>query len=641
MIGYPGIYDSLSEGLKPNRNLPVDLWSDDHMIIPKSTGSREYGPYRTERTPHAREIMRCLSDDHPSRRVIAMVASQMFKTQICLNWMACIIDQSPSNFILSMPTGKLQKRIGLRFDKIVHDVPILKTKVAKPKSRDAMNNQDIKEFIGGALFIVTSGSSANLSEVPAKYAACDEVDRGEDDHEGSRVKLIEARQTSYGEDAKSYYYSSPTIEGESEIKDLFKSGTEREALAECIHCGHAQKLVFESLTVMDDGSVLYPCVECGGMHKESDKPKMFKNGLWSEALRKSENESFTANALFLPYGWKSWASLMDDYNDAKKLLDKGDDSEMVVFYNTRLARAWERQKEATNHDALMQRAEDYHLGVAPEPVCVLTAAIDTQVDRLEVLVVGWGMLMECWVVDSRVIHGDPADSDVWKEAHAMLTAEYKHATGATMKISNAKFIDSGGHHTQEVYNFCRRYKSQGFFPIKGSSKPHYPIIPNRPSNPDFNYKGQVLKKAVTLWQIGTDTAKDYLFARWGKTSGPGAVHFSVDLDEDFFKQIVSEYRTVKYINGYKKSIWEKKKSERNEKLDLMVYNLAAAHKLGLHRFTDKQWQARAIVKPVSNELEINDTPDQIHIEMIDDPIPQQTQRKRLRFKPRGGSSFGI
>ena len=594
MIGYQKLYDCLSEGLTPNKNLSVDLWSDANMFIPKSTGSREYGEYRTSRTPHAREIMLCLSDSHPCRRVIAMVASQMFKTQICLNWLGTVIDQSPSNFILSMPTGKLQKRIGLRFDKVVKDVPVLRDKVAKPKSRDAMNNQDIKEFVGGSLFIVTSGSSANLSEVPAKYAACDEVDRGEEDHEGSRVKLIEARQTSFGEDAKSYYYSSPTMEGESEISNLFKSGTQREALAECIHCGHAQMLVFENL-VKTDTDVVYPCVECGGIHKESDKMKMFKSGLWSEPIKQSENQSFVANALFLPYGWKSWVSLMQDYDEAKILLDNGDDSEMVVFYNTRLARCWERQKEATNYDVLMQRAEDYRLGTVPNGALVLTAAIDTQGDRLELCVIGWGKFLECWVVDYQVIMGDPVEFDTWKKAHEILTRKYQHVYGVDMQISNV-FVDSGGHHIQEVYNFCRKNKALGFYPIKGSSKPNAPIIPNRPSYQDLNYKGEVVKKGVSLWQIGTDAAKDYLYARWKRDKGAGAVHFSGDLPEEYYKQVVSEYRATKYINGHKKTIWTKKQSDRNEALDLMVYNLACAHKLGLHRWTEAQWNEKEIKK---------------------------------------------
>lgn len=593
---YAELFESLKSALEPDPNLPVDLWSDEHMIIPKSSGSNEYGPYKTDRTPHAREIMRCLSDDHPCKRVIAMVASQMYKTQIGLNWFSSTVHQSPSNFLWLMPTGALAKRLSNRVQKVINAVPVLSERVAKPNSRDTKNTQEVKEYIGGTLFMPTAGSAANLAEVPARRVAIDELDRCESnvDNEGDPVKLAEARQTTFEHNRKSYYYSSPTIEGESRIQELYKQGTQREALAECVHCGHAQKLVFENLIKDANGEALYPCEVCGSVHRESDKPKMFAKGLWSDAVVESENESFTANALFLPYGWKSWTSLMRDYESAKALLEKGDDSEMIVFYNTGLARCWERKKETTKHDVLMQRAEDYRLGTVPQGACVLTAAIDTQADRLELKVVGWGAFLECWVVDYRVIIGDPAESNTWAQAFDILISKYRHESGVEIEISNAKFVDSGGHHTQEVYNFCIKFKHKGFYPVKGSSKPNFPIIPNKPSNPDFNYKGEVIKKAVSLWQIGTDTAKDYLFARWKRESGAGAVHFSRDLPEEYFKQLVSEYRTTKYVNGYKKSLWEKKKSERNEALDLMVYNLAAAHKLGLHRFTESQWENIAI-----------------------------------------------
>lgn len=626
MIPIERIYDVLNESLKLDPSIPVDEWSDQYMVIPKSSGSNEYGPYRTSRTPHAREIMRCLSDDHPAKRVVCMVSSQMFKTQIALNWFGSTVHQSPSNFLWLMPTGALAKRLSARVDKTIKAVDVLRERVAKPNSRDAKNTQEVKEYIGGTLFMPTAGSAANLAEVPARRVAIDEVDRCESnvDNEGDPIKLAEARQTTFEHNRKSYYYSSPTIEGESRIQALFKQGTQRESLAECVHCGHVQKLVFENLIKDDSGEALYPCEECGGLHREADKPKMFKNGLWSEPVISSENESFTSNSLFLPYGWKSWTSLMRDYEAAKDLLEKGDESEMIVFYNTRLARCWEREKEATEYDVLMQRAEDYALGTVPAKACVLTAAIDTQADRLELKVVGWGAMLECWIVDYRVIIGDPADFNTWLQALDILTTKYKHESGHELEISNAKFIDSGGHHTQEVYNFCRKYKHKGFYPVKGSSKPNFPIIPNRPSNPDFNYKGEVIKKAVSLWQIGTDTAKDYLYARWKRESGQGAVHFSKELPEDYYKQLVSEYRATKYVNGYKKSFWEKKKSERNEALDLMVYNLAAAHKLGLHRLTQAQWDKR--LEKLSAQVE--------SVEVKQEEPPKE-QKRRIRFKPRG------
>ncbi|WP_299078941.1 phage terminase large subunit family protein [uncultured Paraglaciecola sp.] len=602
---------ALEAGFLPDLDLTVDEWSDRFMIIPKSTGSNEYGAYKTERTPHAREIMLCLSDDHKCKTVVAKVASQMFKTQICLNWFGSTVHQSPSNFLWLMPTGKLHKRIAGRIDKTIKAVDVLRERVAKPNSRDAMNNQDTKEYIGGTLFIATAGSAANLSEVPARRVAIDEVDRGEEnvDGEGDPVKLAEARQTTFEHNRKSYYYSSPTIEEESRIDELFKQGTQRHALAECVHCGHTQELIFEKLFLSENDEALYPCKECGGLHKESDKTKMFANGLWSDGVENKTTESFTASAMYLPYGWKSWRGLMRDYEEAKKLLDAGDESEMIVFYNTRLARCWERKKEATKYDALMARAEDYRLGTVPDGVMVLTAAIDTQADRLELKVAGWGRDMECWIVDYRVIIGDPSDNDTWKQAYETLVSDFSYASGSILNISTS-LIDSGGHHTQEVYNFVRRNKSKKVFAIKGESVRNRPIIPNRPSNVDFNYKGEHVKKGVVLWKIGTDTAKDYLFSRWKRDKGPGAVRFSNELPEEYYKQLVSEYRSAKYVNGRKKTIWEKKQSDRNEALDLMVYNLAAAYKLGLHRYTQNHWDLlEKQVKIDANERKTNNRPD--------------------------------
>lgn len=152
MIGYQALYDALSTGLMPDLDLTVDEWSDKFMVIPKSSGSNEYGNYRTDRTPHAREIMRCLSDSHPCKEVVAMVASQMFKTQISLNWFGSTVHQSPSNFLWLMPTGKLHKRIAARIDKTIAAVDVLKERVAKPNSRSAINNIDTKEYLG-ALYL--------------------------------------------------------------------------------------------------------------------------------------------------------------------------------------------------------------------------------------------------------------------------------------------------------------------------------------------------------------------------------------------------------------------------------------------------------------------------------------------------------
>lgn len=604
--GYYLMLDAIARGVEPDSNLPVDVWADEHAIIPKETGASEPGRYRTSRTPHARMPSRALSSDHPCKRVVVMGASQMLKTQVALNFLGETVHQRPKNFLWVVPTGKLHKRAAARIDKVVAATAPLRERFARPSSRTSTNNNDIKAYPGGALYIATAGAAANLSELSVTYVVYDEVDRGRENvgGEGDPRELVETRQTSHERDRKSYYPSSPTIEGESAIETLFKLGTQREALAECIHCGHAQPLDFFKLMPSEDGKrVMYPCEACGGLHEEGDKPRMFARGLWSDGVPgDGETESFHISAMFLPYGWLPWIALQRQYDAAKAKLEEGSEEAMIVFYNTRLALCWARTKETTKYDALMNRAEDYRLGTVPAGGVVLTAAIDTQAYRLELKVVAWGEGMEAWVVDYQVVHGSPAEQTTWDRADEILQGRYRHASGAMLTIS-ATFVDSGGSNTQDVYAFTSARKRRNVFAVKGASRPNRPILAAKPTHVDINWRGQTERRGAQLWIVGSDTAKDYLQARWAKLQGAGAVHFSSDLPESYYKGLTAEYRTHGYRRGRKVSWWEQKKGEANEPLDLMNYNLAAAHYLGLHKKSEAAWQVlRDRLVPAERDL---------------------------------------
>lgn len=611
--GYSAILEAFMEGVKPDPDMPIDEWADEFMYIPKDSGANEYGKYRTDRTPHARKVMQALSPSHPAKRVVCMVASQMFKTQVALNFLCATIHQQPANVLWLMPTGKLAKRIGKRIDKTLAAVPALEGRVADARSRDAANNQDTKDFQGGTLYIATAGSAANLAEVPARYLIYDEIDRSESnvDKEGSPASMAEARQTTFEHNRKSYFPSSPTIDGESTIQGLFQQGTRHEALAECVHCGTLQPLVFEKLQMMDAGEAAYPCQSCGLLHFEADKPRMFARGEWSEGVPgDGETVSFSASQMFLPYGWTSWTSLMKLYAAAAEKLAEGSDELMIAFYNTRLARVWKRDAERTKAQDLRDRVESYKLGTVPAPACVVTGAVDTQNDRLEFKAMAWGEGMESWVVDYQVIHGSPDEDATWQALDKLLQQRYRHQQGQMLPIS-AVFVDSGGSATQEVYDFTRTRRNRHIHPIKGHSRPNRPILPGKPSLVDLNIRGRLERLGVKLWLIGVDTAKDWLLPRWSKKSGPGAIHFSEDLPRkknetdppDYFDQLTSEFKTGGYKRGHRVTWWEKKPGDRNEALDLAVYNLACAHYLGLHKRTAAQWQTlRDSLNPNTGDL---------------------------------------
>lgn len=616
-------------GLQPDPDVWIDQWADEYMRIPRDTGAAEPGQYRTSRTPYAREPMRCLSPAHPCKRVITMVASQLMKTQIGLNWIGGLIHMAPSNILALLPSLGLAKRVSSRISKTIKATPVLRERVASSRSRDSRNTMDTKEFEGGSLYVTTAGSAANLSELSARYVYGDEIDRWEVDigEEGDPIELAETRGSTFGRNAKFYFSSSPTIKGASRIDDLFEGSDQRYFYVPCPSCGHMQTLEWERLHYSKDYSVVhYECAgpDCDVLIEEYHKGEMLAKGEWrAHAEGDGETVGFHLNALYSPLGWMDWRSLAKQFEKAKKAKAKGDLEPMQVFYNTRLAKVWDSAQEQTKAEVLIARArlETYTLGSMPMGVLMLTGAVDVQANRLELMVMGFGVGMERWVVDHQIIWGDPADERTWAVLDEKLKARYRHPCGVGLAILSTA-VDSGGHHTDEVYQFCRARRWRNIFAIKGASKPGKPVIAQRPSMQDVTWKGQTERNGVELWFVGTDTAKDWIYNRYSFADGPGALHFANDLPDEFFDQCVVERKVARYIRGRKRIEWVKGKADRNEALDLMVYCLAMAHYLGINRYLEHDWarvrQALAQsglfdepldIKPVQGErLPDNETP---------------------------------
>ncbi|MGE8309730.1 MAG: phage terminase large subunit family protein [Pseudomonas protegens] len=637
-------------GLQPDPDVWIDEWADEYMRIPRDTGAAEPGQYRTSRTPYAREPMRCLSPAHPCKRVVTMVASQLMKTQIALNWIGGLIHMAPSNILTLLPSLGLAKRVSSRIGKTIKATPVLRERVASSRSRDSRNTMDTKEFEGGSLYVTTAGSAANLAELSARYVYGDEVDRWEVDvgEEGDPIELAETRGSTFGRNAKFYFSSSPTIKGASRISDLFESSDQRYYYVPCPHCGHRQVLEWERLLYSADFTMAhYQCAgpECDVLIEEHHKGWMLAQGEWrSHAQGDGETVGFHLNALYSPPGWMDWRTLARQFEKAKTAQAKGDLEPMQVFYNTRLAKVWDSAQEQTKAHVLRDRArlESYCLGSMPAGVLMLTAAVDVQANRLELMVMGFGVGMERWVIDHQVIWGDPANEQTWAVLDGKLKARYRHPCGVGLAILAAG-VDSGGHHTDEVYQFCRLRRWRNVFAIKGASKPGRPVIAQRPSMVDVTWKGQTERNGAELWFVGTDTAKDWIYNRYPFESGPGALHFANDLPDEFFDQCVAESKVARYVKGHKRIEWVKGKADRNEALDLMVYCLAMAHYLGINRYLESDWdrvrqamaQSGLFDSELFPKLENNHAPERDLANELSANLSAQSEVSSLQLEPVG------
>jgi phage terminase large subunit GpA-like protein len=101
--------ESWKSGWTPDPRISVSEWADAHRMLPQRAAS-EPGPWRTSRTPFAREIMDCLSDHHPAQEVVLMASVQMVKSEAGLNWAGYTIDHAPSSMLVVLPTVEVGER---------------------------------------------------------------------------------------------------------------------------------------------------------------------------------------------------------------------------------------------------------------------------------------------------------------------------------------------------------------------------------------------------------------------------------------------------------------------------------------------------------------------------------------------------
>jgi phage terminase large subunit GpA-like protein len=301
------------------------------------------------------------------------------------------------------------------------------------------------------------------------------------------------------------------------------------------------------------------------------------------------------NALYAPLGWISWADLVAQWHDASLAAKQGDVTKLKTFTNTVLAETWEEQGDKVAGHDLARRAEDYPLGIVPHGGLLLTMGVDVQGDRIEYRTWAWGRGQESWLIQREVIYGDPAVEEnlpgsVWSQLTERRRTPYMHASGSQLLVQ-ACAIDTGGHHTQQVYGYVRAHTHANVLAVKGASGRGKAVL-SKPSDIDVTWRGQKIPRGVKLWLIGTDIAKGVIYGRLRQTQpGPGFVHLPKALaTTDEFEQLTAERLATKYVKGHARLEWIKPNGRRNEALDCAVYAYAAAIWGGLERFTEVQWQ---------------------------------------------------
>lgn len=496
--------------------------------------------------------------------VVVMKSAQIGWTEILGNVVGYFIHYDPAPMLLIQPTLELGQAWSKdRLAPMLRDTDALRGRVADAKARDSGNTILHKTFRGGHLTIAGSNSPAGLASRPIRILLADEVSRWPRSAgtEGDPLNLARKRTTTFW-NRKRLMGSTPTVKGVCRIEAAYEESDKRRYFVPCPHCGHEQTLEWANVQWPEGkpADAYYVCVDCGAVIDERDKSEMLALGKWKATATGSPGVAgFHISELYSP--WVRWGEMAVAFLEAKKLPET-----LQTWVNTALGQTWEDKGETVDKTGLMERRESYGPAV-PMGAAVLTAGVDVQDRELVAELVAWGEGQESWSIEYRRFAGDPSTPDVWSALDDWLRSTWQHETGVRLKIA-AACVDSGGHHTQTVYNFAKRRLGRRIFATKGMAGQGRPLVthPKRKS-----------KARGRVFLIGADTGKEMTFARLRITEpGPGYCHFPDKYEADYFDGLTSEKVITKYSRGFATRVWVKKSTKaENEPLDCRVLALAA------------------------------------------------------------------
>ena len=636
-------------------------------VVLDNPGGGYSGPWNFDRAPYMRRPMDCLGVDSGYWLTAFMGPSQCGKSKIGDIWQLYSTLVDPADIIAVWPDKDIARSyVTSQINKMIRLSPELKARQLQTQSAD---NIFSKEFVGSNWFHVWP-VPAQLRTRPVPRFRVEDFELIPEDvgGEGGVIMLLTGRQTTFEGYEIGYVNSSPSRGKDKGIEALVATGTDERWYVDCPHCAAPFLLAFDNCLHFERGgtaadareSAAVACPDCGGLIDHADKGALMKTGRWvgegqtavtggvEGELRDVRVASFRIDGLA---GFASWGRIAELYRSAELTFEATQDefdlravvnSRIGVNYRSRLAGA-----APVSVDDLAARVLDgrHALGEVPAGVVCLTAAVDVQGNRFEVLVQGWAAGLESWIIDRFAIIAleggttaiDPARrAEHWGGLLQKVIWRRYPVAGSperTVPIMTTA-IDTGGADgvTDNAFAFWYTAHNAGVPPtgvtlIKGGNNPRARLLP--PATVDAKRRAAKGAPDAELFVPNVHRFKDIVDVRLRRTAlGPGHIHLPRDMERRHLDEMVAEARE----NG----VWIRPPGAANETWDLLVYNAVTMTRLG-GSDTSLGWVpdwARAPVVDVIVPADAGDTETAV-AELPPPPPPAKVRRRRARIKVRG------
>ena len=556
-------------------------------------------------------IAKCVNDPNVST-VVAVMGSQMSKTETMLNVIGRTLDDDPAPCLYIAPTKSFCEKV---FEPRLRAM-IDGTATLRAKKRAGLQEQKTQKFVAGvSVRLAWAGSATEMAGDPAKLVFVDERDRMVDnvDGEGDPKELADARHSTYA-DGQTWVFSTPT-EGNatSEVDEatglefwtvpedpetiqsatwkLFLEGTRECWAIPCPSCNDFFIPRFKLLSWPENATpevaleqACLACPNCGTLIDQNHKEEMHAKGVYvapGQRITKTGNvlglvpktdvRSFWVSGLMSP--WKTWGDRAAAFLRA---VASGKSEKIQAVINTGMGELWTVGGEVVDEEVLTALKVGYKNGTVPNDIARLTCGVDVQKEMLYWTVRGYGADMVSAKIDSGILLGDTSKLEVWNDLEKL---KDRHFDGLPIERC---FIDSG-YRTTYVYDFCRRFKEWAL-PAKGRDTIEASPLVRTKLDVGRN-SGRRLAGGLAIYNINTDFFKRWLTDRFERDPRlPGGWYLPEDEDDLYLKSLRSEARVVK-ASG--RATWILL-HPFNHYWDCEVLALAAAYSLNLQMITSDQ-----------------------------------------------------
>lgn len=619
----------------PPEQIDVAAYAAENRYL-DNRGGGYVGRWNHDEAPYLVAPMEALtSREHLTTAIVGPGRSG--KTAIGQNWMLQSVEVDPADMLVYGATdAMIEEYVKAEIDPMIDSHKEIRKRLGK-RPRD--NSMHFKKF--SAMWVqFLAATYSNLINKSAPRVVITELDAC-DTSKGDPYELATIRRQTFGYESMVLAESHPDLAAGSDpskwtagVMSLYRDSDRHIWYWPCPNCNAysspnpmGQRVMTLDWPadapldeVRDAARLMCPC--CGTLIEDRWRRAMNRDGAWvgmgqaigedgdiTGELVAKDITGFWITGVMSPFVIGGIGSLAYEMEKARRAVANGEEKSVQKLKDVTVKRwglPFDPPKAVGSLDAkaLADRAEPgLRLGYVPEGARFITAAVDIQGNRFEILVRAWGVAGESWIIDYRKVAADPATSpgdwdDMLKSLEDALYPLTDNS-GRAMKIMAIGF-DSGGQEgvTLQAYDAWRRARKRrtarkygsidgrhawSILPLKGNGSVNAPLL--NLTYPESKRRDRTAgaRGEVPVGLFNPNAFKDAASTQMQVAEpGPWCVHFpaalrAAELPHPFFDQLVAEQRSS---DGR----WAKvSPNTRNEALDLMTMTNVMAFLFGLPR----------------------------------------------------------